>query len=224
MMADNARTAHAAALLPPEFAHPSQAQALSLVVVVPILMLALLGIYVAARTELTADAMDMAGRRTMLLHAIGGGIMLGLLTVAADYLSGFSNMVAQTLGVASIHIAFPESAMVYAAGAVLVECLYRFIPVSLLYGLIMLLTRGRYRAAVFWTLGTLTALIEPLSQAPLVGQASGLLAPLFGLIFLFNLSEVWLWRRYGWIAPIISRLCFYAIWHVIVGPGLTGTI
>jgi hypothetical protein len=246
-MADNAQNARAAAMRnarffaigpglfvaiivailavsPPTFAHPSQAQILRPSVVLSIFMLALLGVYISIRTGMTADPLAVALRRQALFHAVGGGVLLGLLTVAADYLSGFSSAVANTLQIASIHIGFPESAYVYAVGAVIVECLYRFIPVSILYGLMFKRMRGRHGAALFWMLGTLTALIEPMSQAPLAGQAAGLFVPLFGLIFMFNMTEVWLWRRYGWVAPVVSRLCFYGIWHVAVGPVLTGTI
>lgn len=212
------------AMFPPQFAHPSQGAALEPKVAVPILLMAMAGVYVAARTNMTANPLDPALRRRALVHAVCGGVLIGLLTVAADHAAGFSSAIAATLHIPSIHIGFPESAYVYAAGGVLVECLYRFIPVSMLYGLIVLVTRRRHEAAVFWTLGILTALIEPLSQAPLAGQAVGVVAPLFGLIFIFNLTELWLWRRYGWIAPVVSRLCFYGVWHVAVGPVLTGTI
>jgi hypothetical protein len=77
---------------------------------------------------------------------------------------------------------------------------------------------------LFWTLAFLSALIEPLSQAPLAGAEPGLVWALFGFIVLFNLSEAALWRRFGWPAPILSRLAFYAIWHVVFGPVLSGTL
>jgi membrane associated rhomboid family serine protease len=80
------------------------------------------------------------------------------------------------------------------------------------------------RSALFWTLAFLSALIEPLSQAPLAGAEPGLVWALFGFIVLFNLSEAALWRRFGWPAPILSRLAFYAIWHVVFGPVLSGTL
>jgi hypothetical protein len=212
------------AVSPPNFAHASQAEILRPSVVLSILLLALLGVYISIRTGMTADPLAVALRRQALFHAVGGGVLLGLLTVATDYVSGFSSAVANTLQIASIHIGFPESAYVYAVGGTIVECVYRFIPVSILYGLMFKWMHGRHEAALFWMLGTLAALIEPMSQAPLAGQAACLFAPLFGLIFMFNLAEVWLWRRYGWVAPVVSRLSFYGIWHVAVGPVLTGTI
>ena len=159
-----------------------------------------------------------------LLEPLPLGIALGLF--AGKQAGIFASLViAERLGIESIHIAFPASAYVYAAGAIAVECLYRLIPVSILYAIFArLILKGRSEGAVFWTLAFLSSLIEPLSQAPLAGSEPGLIWALFGFIFLFNLSEAALWRRFGWPAPILSRLSFYAVWHVVFGPMLSRVI
>ncbi len=209
---------------PPEFAHPSQAAALQLAALVPFLIGGLIGVYLSIATRMTADPTQTPFGR-MLALSLASGAMFGAAALAADYYVGFSNLIAGQLGISSIHIAFPASAYVYAAGAVAVECLYRLIPVSILYAIIArLILKGRGEGAVFWTLAFLSSLIEPLSQAPLAGASSNLVWVLFGFIFLFNLSEAALWRRFGWPAPILSRLSFYAIWHVIFGPMLSGAL
>lgn len=209
---------------PPEFAHPSQGAALQLGALAPFLIGGVIGVYLSIATRMTADPTRPAFGR-MLALSLASGAIFGAAALAADHYAGFSKLIAGQLGIRSIHIAFPASAYVYAAGAVAVECLYRLIPVSILYALIArLVLKGRGEGAVFWSLAFLSSLIEPLSQAPLAGAEPNLVWVLFGFIFLFNLSEAALWRRFGWPAPILSRLSFYAVWHIIFGPMLSGTL
>lgn len=209
---------------PPDFAHPSQGAALQPGALAPFLIGGVIGVYLSVGSRMTADPTRAPFAR-MLLLSLASGAVFGGAALAADHYAGFAALIAAKLGIRSIHIAFPASAYVYAAGAIAVECLYRLIPVSILYALIArLILRGRGEGAVFWALALLSSLIEPLSQAPLAGAEPSLVWVLFGFIFLFNLSEAALWRRFGWPAPILSRLSFYAVWHVIFGPMLSGTL
>jgi len=212
------------ALYPPHFAHPSQAAALQLSVLGPVLFLGLAGVFLSVASGMTPNPLsrDIGGQ---LKASVLSGLILGVAAFAADHASGFSQLIAGQLGIASIHIAFPESLYVYGAGAIVVECLYRLIPVAFLYALIArVLLAGRGEAIVFWILGGLFSLIEPLSQAPLAGAEPNLVWLLFAFIFAFNVGELALWRRYGWIAPLIARLSFYGTWHVALGPVLDGTL
>lgn len=204
---------------PPQFAHPSQAQALQLGVLAPILLLGAAGVFLSVASGMTPDPLASERARGQLIAGLLSGLVLGGAALALDKASGFSTVLARALDITSIHIAFPASAYVYAAGAVAVECLYRFIPVAFLYALIARVAlNGRGEAAVFWVLAFLSSLLEPLSQAPLAGQEPNLVWALFALIFVFNLTEAHLWRRNGWIAPLVARLTFYGVWHVAVGP------
>ncbi len=209
---------------PPEFAHPSQGAALQLAALAPLLIGGVIGVFLSVATGMTANPLK-ANFGRMTVFALISGAVFGAAALAADYGSGFSQILAARLDIKSIHIAFPASAYVYAAGAIAVECLYRLIPVSILYAIIArLILKGRGEAGVFWLLAVLSSLIEPLSQAPLAGAEPNLVWLLFAFIFAFNFSEAALWRRFGWPAPILSRLSFYAIWHVVFGPMLSGTL
>lgn len=210
---------------PPQFAHPSQAAALEMGALAPLLILGAIGVFIATLARMTPDPLAGGRLRSSLVAAVGSGALLGSLVLGLDYATGFSTLVAQRLDLESIHIAFPASLYVYAAGAVAVECLYRLIPVSILYGLIArVILRGRGEAIVFWALAVVSSLIEPLSQAGLAAAAPQLVWALFAAIFAFNLTEAALWRRFGWIAMVASRAVFYLIWHVVAGPMLSGTL
>jgi hypothetical protein len=212
-------------LYPPTFAHPSQAAALQLTVLAPILALGAAGVFLSIASGMTPDPLADERARGQVTTGLLSGFVLGVLVFVFDEASGFSKLLAQTLGIGSIHVAFPASAYVYVAGAIAVECLYRLIPVAFLYALIAhVALGGRGEAVVFWVLAALTSLVEPLSQAPLAGKEPTLVWALFAMIFVFNLTEAHLWRRYGWIAPVVARLTFYGIWHVALGPILSGTL
>lgn len=211
------------ALNPPEFAHPSQAAALQIAVLGPLLTLGALGVFVSIASQMTPDPLASGRRIAALWTAAIAGLVLGLAVLGLDLVTGFSGLVADALGIASIHIAFPASLYVYAAGAVAVECLYRIVPLSFGYAVIArLLLKGRGEGVVFWSLAALTSLIEPLSQAGLARGAPILIVALFASIWLFNISEAALWRRYGWTSLIVSRVVFYFVWHVALGPVLAG--
>lgn len=205
---------------PPDFAHPSQAAALRLTVLAPILLLGALGVYLSIRSRMTPDPLGAPRAGHPVTAAVGSGIILGLIAVGLDLITDFSGLIAQRLGIDSIHIDFPDSVFVYLAGAVVVECLYRLIPISIIYFLVArLVLRGRGEGGVFWVLAVLTSFVEPLSQAGLAGERA-LIWLLCAVIFAFNLVEALLWRRYGWISLLLSRLTFYLIWHVMAGPAL----
>lgn len=211
------------ALNPPDFAHPSQAAALQIAVLGPLMALGALGVFVSILSQMTPDPLASNRRTAALWTAATAGLVLGLAVLGLDFATGFSDLVARAIGISSIHIAFPASLYVYTAGAVAVECLYRIVPLSFIYAIVArLLLKGRGEGIVFWMLAALTSLIEPLSQAGLARGAPVLIVVLFAAIWLFNISEAALWRRYGWTSLIASRVVFYLVWHVALGPVLAG--
>jgi hypothetical protein len=214
------------ALNPPDFAHPSQAAALQIAVLGPLMALGAFGafgVFVSILSRMTPDPLASNRRTAALWTAATAGVVLGLAVFGLDFATGFSDLVARALGISSIHIAFPASLYVYTAGAVAVECLYRIVALSFIYAIAArLLLKGRGEGIVFWILAVLTSLIEPLSQAGLARGAPVLIVVLFAAIWLFNISEAALWRRYGWTSLIVSRVVFYLVWHVALGPVLAG--
>lgn len=143
----------------------------------------------------------------------------GMIIVVLDWVFGFSHLFASKIGVGSIHINFPHSALAYTAGAVTVESIYRVIPIPIgMWVISKLLLRGRGTSFVFWLLAVLTSLIEPVSQASLLRELPVAMICIGTFIFVFNLVQAWLMWRHGIAAPLIARIVFYALWHVILGP------
>ena len=115
---------------------------------------------------------------------------------------------------ADLNVALPGALLFYPAMAFLAQCLFHLVPLALLVAL----TGGRGRAVPVIIGGA--ALIEPIFQVLAPGAASlpaGLLAVLALHLFAFNLFQLLLFRRYGFVVMFAARLVYYLGWHILWG-------
>lgn len=111
---------------------------------------------------------------------------------------------------------FPYAVLLYGAGAVYTEVLYRFLPLPILqFVLGRYLAREAHRERLFGVLALLSSLVEPLQQ--LLTGSVGLLVYSFGTGFAMNLTQALFFRRYGYLAALLVRVGHYALWHVGFG-------
>ena len=91
------------------------------------------------------------------------------------------------------------------------------VPISLFQWLLAeRLLKGRGREAVFWTLAVLTSVLEPLGLLDVCCLCRGWLPwRTFCTCSGGNLFQTTLFRRYGFLAAIATRVAFYVIWHVL---------
>jgi hypothetical protein len=121
----------------------------------------------------------------------------------------------------NIHVQFPFSIPVYLSGGIFLEILYHLIPVVALTWLIStVILKGERQTQVFVLIAILASLWEPFMQ--IIGmQQMGMLTSMafaggmFTFIFAGNLIPITLFRKYGFMAPVVWRLADYSIWHVI---------
>jgi hypothetical protein len=82
-----------------------------------------------------------------------------------------------------------------------------------------LLLDGRLQEAIFWLVAILVAFVEPVALVWPVLQTGTTfsmdLALLFGASFIANMLFAALFRLYGFLAPVIARLSFYVVWHIV---------
>lgn len=186
-----------------------------------ILALAVLGLMCARRAGVpdTPALSDGAIWKKIFIATVPLGLFCGALLLAADVFFGFTSAAVSAIDVSWVHVPLPESLLHYSAGAVLLECLYRLIPLPILTWLISgVLMKGRAREPVFWALAVLTSLFEPAGFLA-VGGINLQLATLLVFVFGVNLVEAAHYKRFGWSAPLIFRLALYLVWHC-VGPYL----
>ncbi len=101
-------------------------------------------------------------------------------------------------------------------GAIVVEVFLRLFLLSFLVWVSSFVFKGQKgRVIVFWIIAALVALFEPvlfLADEGSVG-VTGFVVML--RLFVANLIAAFLFRRYGFTAPLTMRFCDYLLWHII---------
>jgi hypothetical protein len=180
----------------------------------------LAGIWFSHRTGFPAAWDVRISNHQRLLIPAMVGIGLGLLESGLDVLVHGMQFFAQFGGLPAYNAPWPGSPLFYAGGAIVVEVFYRLLPVPLLLWLVSnLLLRGRAQSQVFWVLALLSSLIEPYTDLDGLQVGASLLVVGSQLVpdFLLNVAQVVLFRNFGLLASIVTRIGFYLIWHVAYG-------
>lgn len=119
-----------------------------------------------------------------------------------------------------INQSFPGSLAFYPSIGFLVEVVFHLVPITILYLLLGLFFPNFKKAAVVCSVLLIVAFIEPSYQTVLMATGEyplmGLLAVFVNLL-IFNVAQVVLFRRSGFLAMYGSRFLYYLIWHIIWG-------
>ena len=124
-----------------------------------------------------------------------------------------------------VHLKLPLSIAFYTYGAVFLEIMLRLFAVTVIVWLLSnLLLRGRWQKPIFWIAAIISALYEPLPHireqlyaAPPIAAPAIILDWITEPLFVANVVAAWLFRKYGFLAPLTMRLSFYLVWHIIYG-------
>jgi hypothetical protein len=204
--------------LPNAFSDPTQKALFSWARLGLIGAAGLAGVWLSHRTGFPGawDARVSSRQRLLIPAALGLGFAAAL--IAFDRVTGFAHQAAAAFGLERQFTDYPSMFLIFTAAPVIVEVVYRLVPIPLGLWLVSgLALRGRGQAPLFWALAVLTSLLEPLSQTPWALR-QGLVAVfvvLFAHGFLFNLGQAALFRRYGFLAAIAMRAVYYLPWHVL---------
>jgi hypothetical protein len=216
-------------LFPPTvFASPSQAGVFAWPALGIWTVAGLLGVWLAHRTGFPGLWDKEVNMPRWLLLAAILGLGFGIIDCNWDYATGASRLAAERMGIPAFHIPFPASAVIYPGGAIIVEVLYRLVPIPLVVFLVSnLLLRGRWQNQVFWVAAIVLSAFEPVSQSGLLSLAFGRefkMRGLEGLVagevikgYALNLTEAYLFRKAGFLAPLVLRVVYYLLWHVAWG-------
>jgi hypothetical protein len=205
-------------LFPETFRSPAQAAVFEWRFLALWTVLGLLGVVLSGPTGFPDPLDDRIsnGRRYGLPALLGLG--LGVLAVATDAVTHWTRFVADRMHLPSIHIAFPASVLVYTGGAVIVEVIYRLLPIPLLVFLISnLLLKGRGRERTFWILAVPLSSVEAFGDLGLRELGFPTMAAVFVQDYALNLVQAWVFRRAGFLAALLVRVVFYLVWHVLWG-------
>jgi hypothetical protein len=210
------------------FAHPSQRELFGWPAIGILTAVGVLGVWLAHITGFPESWDERVSNRQRFLLPLLLGAAFGLEEIAFDYRTGMSALVVKQLEIPFFHMPFPGSAVVYPGGAIIVETVYRLLPIPLLLWIISsLVLRGRGQEKTFWILAILLSWFEPVTQSGILSLVLGretvfrghedLIAYMMIEGYLFNLLQAWLFRKYGFLACLTMRVSMYLVWHVIWG-------
>lgn len=149
--------------------------------------------------------------RSGLAVAPAFALVFGIVIIMVDLASPFP---------ADINVTFPLSLLFYPAIGFVVEILFHLLPVTLLLWLILNIAKNRGFKDVIWPVILLLALLEPTYQLLLgfSGGAPGWTETYVALhIFLINLTQLWLFKRFDFMSMYLFRVVYYLVWHIVWG-------
>lgn len=119
-----------------------------------------------------------------------------------------------------INVPFPKSLAFYPAIIFYVEIIFHIIPLAFLLFLDYTFLGHLQLKSGIWIILVVIALLEPLFQLIMSeneGYATMLTAYIALHIYLINLTQLHLYRKYDFLTMVFFRLVYYLIWHVIWG-------
>jgi hypothetical protein len=154
--------------------------------------------------------MGREGLRGILLSA-SLATLLAVLMILFDLTAPFPR---------NINVPFPQSLLFYPAMAFVAEMVFHILPLSVLLVFTARAVAWLRAGPVIWSCILLVSLIEPLFQvawasstAPLPGAAA-----LVGVhVLVFNLLQLYVFRRYDLVSMYAFRLIYYLHWHIVWG-------
>jgi hypothetical protein len=205
-------------LYPNGLADPNQATLFRMPAIGIIWGVGLLGVLLSERTGFP-DAWDTstsAWRRLVLPAVVG--IVLGVAMMILDYVTHFSQLIAAHHGLKQQYTEFMPMFLAFSVGgSILVEVIYRLLPIPLLLWLIStVILKKRGQTQTFWVLAILLSALEPLG---FTSDLSVLPIPVMvmdaSLMYVVNLTQATFFRKYGFLASILVRAGFYLVWHAL---------
>lgn len=148
---------------------------------------------------------EISNKQRFLIPALIG-LAIGLLTVIEDVV----NPSIKTFS--SLFIRF--SLFIY--GAIVVEMFLRLFLLSFLIWVMSFIFKGgRGISTAFWIAAVLVSLFEPLLLFANEGVVGVVGVIVVFRLFVANLIAAYLFRRSGFVAPLVMRFFDYLVWHII---------
>ncbi len=122
---------------------------------------------------------------------------------------------------ANLNILFPQSLLFYPTMGFLVEILFHVLPLSLLLISLTSIFRNISDKRIIWICILIVSFLEPTYQMVFMGSSNYFPMWVTAIIclnlFLFNLSQLFIFKRFDFISMYSFRLLYYIIWHIVWG-------
>jgi len=118
------------------------------------------------------------------------------------------------------HVPPPQSLLFYPTMAYVAEIVFHTLPLAILLALLGPLFKGRNSTKLLWLCIILASCPEPIFQLSWLSSeiAFSWADAYVGLhVFVFNVLQLSIFRRYDFVSMYACRLVYYLYWHVIWG-------
>lgn len=163
------------------------------------------------------------GNRGRIWTPLVLGIVLGVGLLSTGRATGFAQVYAAAIGTGSLSLPFGANVLFQLYAAVSAAVIYYLFALSFtvwFFGTLLL--SRHWPTQTFWVMAVLVSLWEPLTMArqhhwalfrltPVTAGVVGVLA----LIYVMDLTAAILFRRFGFTAALILRVCAITVWHII---------
>jgi hypothetical protein len=145
---------------------------------------------------------------------IVAGVLAGLFAMVMIFIDS------RVILPADVNRPYPDALLFYPTIGFVVEIIFHVLPLTLLLVLATSLFRNLSFESVIWPCIIVVALLEPLFQTwfgfsrPYPGWVLAIIAV---NIFLINLAQLYLFKRYDFVTMYSMRLVYYLLWHIIWG-------
>lgn len=146
-----------------------------------------------------------------LLVACGTAVLFAIVIVLFDSNVPFPQ---------TINRPYPDALFFYPSIAFVVEIIFHVLPLTLLLFALTTLFKNTSFEVIIWPCILLVALIEPLFQTVTGSSGShpGWATAFVAVhIFLINLVQLALFKRYDFVSMYTFRLVYYLLWHIVWG-------
>jgi hypothetical protein len=146
---------------------------------------------------------------TGLLRSSGLAALLGLIMILVDLKIVFPP---------DTNVLFPESVLFYPAIGFFAEILFHVLPLSVLLISLTSIFKNISFDNIIWICIPIVALLEPIYQTIPMGSSNRY--PLWAIVyvglhvFLINLFQLLIFKRYDFISMYSFRLVYYLFWHI----------
>jgi hypothetical protein len=119
---------------------------------------------------------------------------------------------------ADINVPVPQALLFYPVMALVVEVVFHLVPLTLLLVVVERLATHLAEQRRVWASVLAVALLEPVFQVSFAADAPLWMAVYLPLhLYVFNVVQLWLFKRHDFFTMLAFRLIYYLHWHILWG-------